>query len=90
MENISLKMDKNLLNNIDKTLKNHNYSTRTEFIRDSIRSKLTQLEKEEAIRKLEAFRGSLKGKAKMSYEKARKEAVKELFLSKGWDLKDLD
>ena len=38
METVSLKMEKNLLKDIDKTIKAHRYSTRTEFIRDSIQS----------------------------------------------------
>ncbi len=78
METISLKMEKGLLHYIDKILKANRYSTRTEFIRDAIRSKLTDLEKEEAIRKLTEFKGSLKGKAKMSGEKARELAGKEI------------
>jgi metal-responsive CopG/Arc/MetJ family transcriptional regulator len=78
METISVKMEEGLLREIDSTLKNHRYSTRTEFIRDAIRTKLSQLEREETIRKLAAFRGSLKGKAGMSEERARELAVKEL------------
>ena len=54
MEIISLKMEKKMLEDIDKNLKKNRYSTRTEFIRDAIRRRLTQQEKEEAIRKLEA------------------------------------
>lgn len=62
METISLKMEKNLLSEIDNTIKNHRYSTRTEFIRDAIRAKLSDLEKEDIIKKLAAFKGSLKSK----------------------------
>jgi len=78
MEIISLKMETKLLEDMDNALKKHRYSTRTEFIRDAIRKKLTDLEKEEAIKKLAAFKGSLKGKAKMSDEEARELAFKEL------------
>jgi len=73
-----LKMETKLLEDMDNALKKHRYSTRTEFIRDAIRKKLTDLEKEEAIKKLAAFKGSLKGKAKMSDEEARELAFKEL------------
>ncbi|MFH0936196.1 MAG: ribbon-helix-helix domain-containing protein [Candidatus Woesearchaeota archaeon] len=72
METICLKMEKELLNEIDNTLKNHRYSTRTEFIRDAIRVKLSDLEKENIIKELAALKGSLKGKAKMSDEDAGK------------------
>ena len=81
METISLKMGIELLQSIDESIKINRYSTRTEFIRDAIRSKLTQLEKDEAIRKLRDFKGILKGKSKgIGYEKARELAAKELAL----------
>ena len=78
MKTICLKMEGKLLNEIDNTIKKHRYSTRTEFIRDSIRRKLTDLEKEEAIKKLAKFKGSLKGKARMSEEEAGEIAIREI------------
>lgn len=77
METVSLKMEKSLLNEIDGSLKKNRYATRTEFVRDAIRTKLTDLEKQEAIKRLEAFKGSLKGKARMSDEEARELAGRE-------------
>jgi len=74
MEVVSLKMEKELLDDIDKSLKKNRYSTRTEFIRDAIRRRLTEQEKEEAFRKLEENFGSMKGKFKLTDEEARKEA----------------
>jgi len=71
-------MEKKLLHDIDSTVKNHRYSTRTEFIRDAIRTKLTDLEKEEVIKKLAKFKGSLKGQAKMSEEEAGRLAMKKI------------
>jgi len=59
MEAVCLKMEESLLKEIDSKMKKCNYSTRTEFIREAIRSKLSDLEKEEAIKKLAAFKGSL-------------------------------
>lgn len=44
MQTISLKIADNILMRIDDTMKKHNYTTRTEFIRDAIRDKLDQLE----------------------------------------------
>lgn len=80
METISLKMEKNLLNDIDKTLKENRYATRTEFIRDAIRHKLSDAEKEAAIKKLEQYKGFLKGKAKsnMDEEEAGDLAFQEI------------
>jgi metal-responsive CopG/Arc/MetJ family transcriptional regulator len=77
METISLKMDETLLMEIDSTLKRHRYSTRTEFIRDAIRARLSTLEKEETIRKLAALKGVLKGKGKMTDEEARVAAFQQ-------------
>ena len=78
MEIISLKLEEGLLKDIDSNLKKHRYSTRTEFIRGAIRNQLTKEEKDDAIRKLIAFKGSLKGKARMSDEKAARLADIEI------------
>lgn len=80
METVTLKMEASLLEEIDSTLANNRYSTRTEFIRDAIRCKLTAFEKEETIRKLTAMRGYMKGKVKsnISEEQAKEEAFQEL------------
>lgn len=78
METVSLKMEEVLLEEIDSKIKSNRYSTRTEFIRDAIREKLTELEKREAIKKLVALKGSLKGKGKMSDEEAGELAALEI------------
>jgi Arc/MetJ-type ribon-helix-helix transcriptional regulator len=78
METISLKMEKSMLTAIDSSLCKHRYATRTEFIRDALRRRLTQLEKEEIFKKLDGLKGSLKGKAKMSDEEAGKIAMQRL------------
>ena len=78
MESVCLKMEQKLLHEIDSKLKNNRYATRTEFIRDAIRSKLSELEKEEVIKKLAKFKGSLKGKAKMSEEEAGEIAMRSI------------
>ncbi len=78
MEAISLKLERGILLEIDEKLKEHRYSTRTEFIRDAIREKLSDLEKEEVIKKLIRLKGSLKGKSKMSEKKAGELAIKSV------------
>jgi metal-responsive CopG/Arc/MetJ family transcriptional regulator len=52
MDTISLKMEGKLLREIDSVIRDYRYSTRTEFIRDAIRTKLNALEKEAVIRNL--------------------------------------
>ncbi|MEK6967228.1 MAG: ribbon-helix-helix domain-containing protein [Nanoarchaeota archaeon] len=62
METITIKMEGSLLEEIDQKLREHRYSTRTEFIRDAIRKKLSDLEKEEVLRNLADLRGHSKRK----------------------------
>ena len=61
MESITIKVDKNLANEIDQIVSS-SYSTKTEFIRGAIRDKLKQREKEklELIKELEKFKGAAK------------------------------
>ena len=86
MQTISLKLDKNMLRNIDKNMKGHNYSTRTEFIRDAIRDKLKDLNKDELIKEFMKFRGSAKKHVSdAELRKAREKALKELVKERGWE-----
>lgn len=79
MESISLKLDENMLSNIDKNLKKHNYSTRTEFIRTAIRDKLENLSRDELIKEFMRFRGKSGKKTTYSENRKTKELVsKEL------------
>lgn len=74
METICVKMEERLLEEMDQKIKHNRYSTRTEFIRDAIRSKLSEIEKSEVLKKLANFKGSLKGKSRMSDEDASRRA----------------
>jgi len=49
MENISLKLEKNFADSIKRAMKRHNYSTKTELIRDALRDKLAKLEEQEIL-----------------------------------------
>lgn len=62
MEIISLKLENELLNEIDHKLVEYRYGTRTEFIRDAIREKLSDLEKEGLLRQLAEIKGYSKHK----------------------------
>ncbi len=55
MENISLKLESNFLNAIQKVMKKHNYMTKTEFVREAIRDKIRKLEEKEIIEDKEMF-----------------------------------
>jgi len=79
MEIISLKIDPKLLKEIDSNLVIYRYSTRTEFIRDAIRNKIEDLEKQKAIEKVRKFYGSSKRKTTdEELHKVRKEIAEEL------------
>ncbi|MBS3077352.1 hypothetical protein J4233_03705 [Candidatus Pacearchaeota archaeon] len=49
MENISLKLERNFLDAIEKVMKKHHYTTKTEFVRESIRDKIRKLEEKEIV-----------------------------------------
>ena len=78
MEIISLKLDEHMLHNIDGSIRKHNFSTRTEFIRAAIRDKLEELNRDKLINEFLKFRG--KAKKKTTYEENRRTREK---VSKG-------
>lgn len=49
MENVSIKLEKSFLDTIEKIMKNHHYSTKTEFIREALREKIALLEEKEIL-----------------------------------------
>lgn len=68
MEHVSIQLETAIARQIDKDIKEFNYSTKTEFIRESIRDKLKANEEERQKKKawesLFAARGIFKGKGK--------------------------
>ena len=60
MESISLKLDEKFLRRIKETMEKHHYTTTTEFVREAIRDKLTDLEKAEMLAALKRVAGSSK------------------------------
>ena len=49
MEHVSLKIEENFMKAIEAVMKKHNYMTKTEFIRESIRDKIRKLEEKEIL-----------------------------------------
>jgi metal-responsive CopG/Arc/MetJ family transcriptional regulator len=49
MENVSLKIEGNFLKAIEKVMRRHNFMTKTEFIREAIRDKISRLEEKEIL-----------------------------------------
>ncbi|MEK6858075.1 MAG: ribbon-helix-helix domain-containing protein [Nanoarchaeota archaeon] len=62
METVTIKMEGVMLGELDKKLEENLYSTRTEFIRDAIREKLSELEKDKMLRSLMQLKGASKRK----------------------------
>ncbi len=79
METISIKIDKGLLVEIDSKLGKHRYGTRTELIREAIREKIKDLEKEEAFKRLEKYYGaSMRKTTDKELHKSGDKAAREL------------
>ena len=79
MEAVSLKLDDSFLHDIESVMKRHRYTTKTEFIREAIRDKMRDLEKEEAlIRARQLYRASKRKTADEQLQKAGKSAFDEL------------
>ena len=47
MESITIKLEKDFIQDIEKVMKKKHYTTKTEFVREALRQKLSQEEKEE-------------------------------------------
>ncbi|MAF36820.1 hypothetical protein CL622_06915 [archaeon] len=62
MESVSLKLEDSFSHDIEKFMKKHRYTTKTEFIREAIRDKISALEKEEILLKLKKVYGASKRK----------------------------
>lgn len=62
MEPVSIKFEENFLRAIERIMKKHNYMTKSEFIREAVREKIKEIEKEERIKKIDELFGSSKHK----------------------------
>lgn len=78
MNTVTFKLQKDIVQKIDNMLSHLHFNNRTEFIRDAIRAKLNEAEKDEVLRKLAEFKGSLKGKSMMSDKTAADLASAEI------------
>lgn len=79
MKSISLKLENEFLNDIANIMKKHRYTTKTEFIREAIRDKIKDLEKEELILRAKALYGASKRKTTdEDLHKAGEKAFQEL------------
>ena len=79
MESISLKLENEFLKDIEGIMKKHRYTTKTEFIREAIRDKIRDLEKEELLLRAKSLYGASKRKTTdEEIHKAGEKAFQEL------------
>jgi len=83
MEPVTIKLEENFTEEMEKVMKRHHYATKTEFIREAIRHRVKELEKEEAKARVLKFYGTSPKKTTdeelhRAGEKAIKEIEKEL------------
>lgn len=89
MEVVSIKFEESFLRDMKGLMKKHRYATKAEFIREALRDKLKDLEKEEALMRLEKAYGAGKKKRRVitdkdihiAREKATYKIAKELGLN---------
>ena len=79
MEIVSVKFKQEILEKIDSTITEHNFNSRTEFIREAVRDKMESFSRDELLKEFLKFRGKspIKTTGK-EREKIRKQASKEL------------
>lgn len=83
METVSIKLEETFAKDVEKAIKKHHYTTKTEFIREAIRDKIRDLEKEEALMRMRKLYGASKrkttdGELHKAGERAFEELEKEL------------
>lgn len=79
METLSVRFDDDFLQDMEKAMKSHRYVTKAEFIREAIRDKITDLEKEKALIRLEKAYGASKRKTTQEQlEKAKVKAFEDI------------
>jgi len=79
METLCIKLEDNFAGDIEKAIKKYHYTTKTEFVREALRSKLSELEKAELLKNVQKMYCVSKHKTTdEQLHKAREKAVEEL------------
>ena len=63
---VHLRLEKQMLEAIDETIKNELYKTKSEFIRDAIRKSLEEYELKQSLVRLKGLQGSLRASQRLS------------------------
>lgn len=90
METVCVKFEEPSLKEIEKAMAKNHYVTKAEFIREAVREKLVDLEKREALRRLEQVYGAGAKKGRVitdeDIHRAGEEAAKEIAHKLGVEL----
>ena len=81
METISIRFEKDFVEDIKRIMKGHRYATKTEFIREAVRDKIEDIEKQEALIQLEKIYGARANKRNITdarLHKVRQQAAEEI------------
>ena len=70
MDIVTVRFQEEILKRMDENIAEHNYNSRTEFIREAIRDKLEMIRRENLIDEFMKYRG--KAKKKTTYEENRR------------------
>ena len=85
MEIVSVKFQEDVLKKIDQNIKRHNFNSRTEFIREAVRDKLSSLNREELIEEFMRFKGKGKKTTREENKRTQDLVLKQLAKEKGWE-----
>lgn len=75
MEVVTVKFQEEVLQRIDTAIDEHNFNSRTEFIREAVRDKLSELNKEQLMNEFLKFKGKAKHKTTTEDNAKTKEIV---------------
>ncbi|MBW2965347.1 ribbon-helix-helix domain-containing protein [Candidatus Woesearchaeota archaeon] len=79
MEIVSVKFNEEVLQEIDKKIAKHRFNSRTEFIREAVRDKISELEREELLQRFLSLRGKAKNRTPLDEDqKIKWEVSREL------------
>lgn len=79
MEVVTVKFQEDVLERIDESIARNNFNSRTEFIREAVRDKLAELNKEDLIKEFLKFKGKAKKQTTCEENRKTREIVsKEL------------
>jgi metal-responsive CopG/Arc/MetJ family transcriptional regulator len=81
MEIVSVKFQEDILKKMDDVIAKHNFNSRTEFLREAVRDKLSEIERDELIRKFMSFSGKASKKTTDEQNKKIREELGKEYLA---------